>query len=251
MSLTPQTAEALRLTRRCVEVAAKTKDARLPELIEHYARAQARAAEESPWYFLRVLCKTKNEHASAGNEYEPFPDMNYLKVMLEEWQAVERRPADRLLLVAKSRQMMVSWFACAMVLWYCLFRKAQRIGWQSKKAEDADEMLKRIYGLWDRLPPPMRDQHPCTMRQYHLHFTGSDSDVHAIPQGPDQVRQYTWSLFISDEMAFQEGADAAYFTLLPALGKNGMGVFISTAFPGHFETLFEDEEASEIEGALP
>lgn len=207
---------------------------------EDFEIVSFKAACEDPWFFLRNLCKTRNEHAGDDDPYQPFPDLDYVKHLLDTWVKVEQRPSSRLLLIAKSRQMMVSWMACAMVLWNCLSRKARRVGWQSKKSEDADQMLERIYGLWQRLPEPIKERNPCERKYLYLRFPTTDCDVHAIPQGPDQVRSYTWSLFISDEMAFQEADDKSYYALLPALGKNGMGVLISTAGPGHFEQLYND-----------
>ena len=213
----------------------------LQQLAEAMDQVKWQAATEDPWFFLTSLCRTKNENPdNDADAFQPFPKLEYIRHLLDDWIAVEQRPSDKLLLIAKSRQMMVSWFACAMVLYWCLTKKAKRIGWQGKKADDTNHMLLRIYGIWERLPEFVRQRFPCESKFMHLSFPTTACDVHAIPQGEEQVRQYTWSLFITDEMAFHVDAEPAYYALLPALGKNGMGVFISTAGPGHFETLYAD-----------
>ena len=238
MAISERTAQALSAI-SALAATEKNRDT-LRKLKSDYDQWSWKAATEDPWHFMRHFCKTKNEHSQEDDPYQPFPDMEYLRHLLAVWKKVEEKPSNRLLLIAKSRQMMASWFACAMILWICMSRSAKRVGWQSKKSEDADQMLERIYGLYNRLPESVRQANPCERKYLSMRFTTTDCDVHAIPQGPDQVRSYTWSLFVSDEMAFQENDDEAYYALLPALGKVGMGVLISTAGPGHFEQLFND-----------
>lgn len=239
MAISERTAQALKTI---FELAAVEENrSKLAKLKADYDLWSWRASMEDPWHFMREFCKTKNEHSQEDDPYQPFPDLEYLRHLLGVWHKVESKSSNRLLLIAKSRQMMASWFACAMILWTCLSKKAKRIGWQSKKSDDADQMLERIYGLYQRLPAFVRDQNPCDRKFLSLSFPATDANVHAIPQGPDQVRSYTWSLFVSDEMAFQDCDDEAYYALLPALGKVGMGVLISTAGPGHFEQLYSDQ----------
>ncbi len=239
MPVSPQTAEKIRIIQ--ARAAIERDPAVLKKLVEALDQAKWEAGKQDAWFFMRALCKTQNENPEPGvDPFQPFPDFEYLRVLLKEWEEVEKKPSDKLLMIPKSRQMMVSWFACAMVLYWCLTKKAKRIGWQGKKAEDTNQMLLRVYGLWERLPKSVRDEHPCEQKFMHLRFPSMSCDIHAIPQGEEQVRQYTWSLFILDEMAFQIDAEPAYYALLPALGKHGMAVAISTAGPGHFETLYAD-----------
>lgn len=239
MAISERTAQALDAIQQIA--ATETDRGKLLKLKADYDQWSWRAATECPWHFMRHFCKTKNEHSQEDDPYQPFPDLEYLRHLLSVWQRVEAKPSNRLLLIAKSRQMMASWFACAMILWICLTKNAKRVGWQSKKSDDADQMLERIYGLYGRLPEFVRQKHPADRKFLSLYFPATDCNIHAIPQGPDQVRSYTWSLFVSDEMAFQESDDEAYYALLPALGKVGMGVLISTAGPGHFEQLYSDQ----------
>jgi hypothetical protein len=237
MALTALTHETLGVIKR--RIAVEHDQSRLSELFADYDEVSWTAAKEDAWFFLTRLVKTKNELGDEGEKYEPFPEHDYLRFMLRQWIDTDAKPADKLHLTAKSRQIMASWFACAMVLYHCMTGKAVRVGWQGKKAEDTNEMLERIFGTWERLPECVKKAVPCERRFLHLHFPTTDSDIHAIPQGEAQVRQYTWRYFISDEMAFQENAEESYYALLPALGKAGMVWIISTAGPGHFETLYQ------------
>jgi len=237
VALTSKTAQSLEVLR--AKIAHETSTLALVELRAAWEAWNWKAAQEDPWYFLTHLALTRNELAKEGEEYRPFPQKKYLRIMLDQWLSTDAKSADKIHVMLKSRQVMASWFACAMLLWHAITGKAVRCGWQGKKAEDTDQMLKRIFGMWERLPAVAREEAPCEPRFLHLRFPDNDSDIHAIPQGEAQVRQYTWRYFVSDEMAYQEDAGQAYFALLPALGERGMLWIISTAAPGFFETLYK------------
>lgn len=195
------------------------------------------------WFFCTMLAKTQDEHADPEKEspFKLFPQHEYLRLAVREWERVSQLPTNRILLILKSRQVMVSWVAIAMVLWSCLFERGRTIGWQSKKSEDANKMLRdRLYAMWERLPPLIRARHPCEYREGELRFADRKNIVMALPEGPDKPRQFTWSLFISDEMAFQEGSRATYVAVQPAIVGGGMYVAISTAAPSFFYDMVED-----------
>jgi len=208
-------------------------------LLSWYAALCEEASEQDRWSFCRLLVKTQDEH----NKKAPFqrvPDMPYLQRLAEVWAEVDTRDGDRVLFIKKSRQMMVSWFAISMVLWSCLFEEGRTIGWQSKKAEDANWMLERIYGVWERLPDEVRARHPCERKEGQLTFPDRKNIVMAIPEGPEKPRQFTWSLFISDEAAFQAMSKETYVAVQPAIAGGGMYVMISSAAPSFFITMFDD-----------
>ncbi len=169
--------------------------------------------------------------------------MPYLKAVLEELLEVQRRPHGKRIIEAKSRQIMMTWFYCAMMLYRCLTGKAERCGWEGKKADDTDQTMERIYGMWERLPECVRKRHPCERKFLHIRFPATDSDIHGIVQDPTgtgkQVRQFTWSFFVKDEMAFQENEEESFHAVLPALGDEGTLICISTANPSFFEELFK------------
>lgn len=237
MAVDPQTSEAISILTRLA--LAEADPVRLESIQKDLQSWQWEASRQDPWFFLRNLAITKNENPDADSApYQPFPNKQYLKLMLDHWNRVMAKPENKIGAVLKSRQMMASWFYEAMFLYICLTSSAKRLCWQSKKAEDSNEALKRIIGIWERLPDAIKEQHPMEEKFLHLHFPRSNCDIHGIAQGPDQVRQFTWSHAVIDEAGFQEFAEQAYFALLPALGKHGVCFLVSTAAPSFFETIF-------------
>jgi len=222
------------------------------QLARAYVLAQERVARLDRWYFCRNLAITQDEHNKV-EPFAPFPDHPYLRELAREWDECARKTGNRILYILKSRQIMASWSACAMVLWSSLFERAQTIGWQSKKAEDANWMLKsRIFGMWERLPELVRRRHPCEDREGELRFPYTFDDfgrkvdlknvVMGLPEGPDKPRQFTWSLFVSDESAFQDRSFETYVACQPAIRGGGMYVSISTAAMSHHYDMCEDRK---------
>lgn len=200
-------------------------------------------AAEDPWFFCRTLVRSKNEHGGKDSPYEPFPDKAFLLHCVRTWEFVAAKPRSqmRVLLIPKSRQMMVSWVCMAMALWTAMTKQAQLIIVQSKKELDAGNLLGRAEGMWQRLPQTIRELVPCHSGHVHLDFPSTDSRMIGIPEGGDQIRSNTASLLICDEAAFQPDFLDAYTAALPSLSGGGMGVFVSSAAPGPFAALVQDE----------
>ena len=63
--------------------------------------------------------------------------------------------------------------------------------------------------------------------------------VKGIAQGPDQLRQYTASAILCDEMAFWDKAEQTWGALKPTVQGGGQVTMISSAGPGFFQRLVE------------
>lgn len=191
------------------------------------------------WYCLRSWFRTKNEHRSGLDRlesYEPFPAHAYLKFLSEEMLRSER------LVVPKSRQVMASWLTCGFILWWCLFRSAQLVIAQSKKQEDADAMLERVWGMYLRLPEWVRKRARATRKQAQIRFEDGDNTIMALPQGGSQIRLHTPSLYWADEAAFQPEFEDALAAALPALHDGGRAIITSSAAPGPMYDIVGDPE---------
>ena len=75
-----------------------------------------------------------------------FPDKEYIQFFVRKWLK------HKILFVPKSRQMMVSWLCVALYLWDTQFHEARFTCFQSKREEDADELVKRLKHIWDSEP---------------------------------------------------------------------------------------------------
>lgn len=194
-----------------------------------------RKASKDFLFFLEHYVYTLDEHDKL-NPIKKMPKKPYLKELAQHFVN------ERLLLVEKSRQMMVTWLACSYSLWVAMFNEGKRVFIQSKKEKDANSILDRIKFTYERLPDLMKLTYPAQSAYCKISWPKQNSIIEAIPQGPEQVRQYTASLIISDEMAFQEQAEEAFIAAKPSLTGGGQYIGISTPnFKNFFYLLAKDK----------
>lgn len=214
---------------------------------------------------------TKDEHDTL-NPCKPMPDEPYLRVLLDnclvsgrflkperakyaidagfshKW--LENLYESQILMIEKSRQMMVSWTLCAFALWRAKFHDNQLILVQSKKEDDAFNMVfvgkeafyARISFLETNLPHALRTlSFPRNASQGRLYFP-TGSQIWGIPQGGDIIRSNTPSLIIDDEAAFQDEFDKSYTAALPAIKGGGQLICCSSAEPSAFQAIVEGKD---------
>ncbi len=183
------------------------------------------------WYFVKYLVKTRDEAAGADKSIMPFPDEPALRAI---WNVLENSPS-KLILIAKSRQIMVSWVTCAFALWRARFFPNRQIVWQTKKEDDAKDMVSYGSDRLDEARMQFIESHlPSWMAKKRRFRDGqiiydNGSKIVAVPEGGNQVRSKTTSLVVIDEAAFQEQFRAAWTAALPLLNKESRMIAISTA----------------------
>lgn len=219
-----------------------------------------------PWYFMETWLFTLDSH-DTDSPIKKFPNLDYLKVLTYIWAGPSIYPQYRqdlkdliseqemdeifgnwssLMAVPKSRQMKVSWWACAVYLWNAMFCEGANIFFQSKKEEDADNLIKRSKLMYDHLPfflkryqvnPGNRGEHTYCK----LEFPEINSSIKGIPEGGDQIRMHTATGIFADEMAFQPSAEDAFTAAKPTIDGGGRFTAVSTANPGFFHLIVEDK----------
>lgn len=201
-------------------------------------------AQIDPWFFMRTLALTLDEH-DAALPYKNFPEHAYLE------QIVRILEREQFTAIPKSRQVMVTWLCITFCLWWGMNKSGQLILFQSKKEEDANRMIDRVWGIYERLPQYVKDAVPAEHSYLKIKFPTLNSKIEGIPQGADQIRSNTPSVLFSDEMAFQDEAEASFAAALPALQGargGGRGIFASSAAPGFFQELAtEDVQPGTVE----
>jgi hypothetical protein len=192
-------------------------------------KALARAAEDG-WWWATSFVKTRDEAAAAEASVKPFPTLPQLGAIWSSWAD----PAEAIYAVAKSRQIMLSWLACAFCVWTARFHPNRLVVWQSKREQDAVDMVSygndrhddaRMEFIEKHLPPWMQER--ARFRSGEIHWPNG-SKIVAIPEGGHQVRSKTPSVLVMDEMAFQEQARLAVTAILPTIQKRTKLVAIST-----------------------
>lgn len=204
-----------------------------------------------PYYFLTNWAFTLDVH-DREQSIKPFPDKTYIKVLVDIWLK------HKLLLVPKSRQMMMSWLFTTLYLWDTQFYHGKLTFFQSKKADDADDLVKRAKFVWDHEPNFLKryylegkfhnlnvnPQHNGQHTQNKMTFPEINSEIRGIPEGGDVIRMHTASGILADEMAFQPEAKSAYTAAKPTISSKGRFTGVSTAEDG---TFFEDMVMDQIE----
>lgn len=212
---------------------------------------------------------TKDEH-NALDPIRPFPDELYLRALLDHLLLAGRfqEPANaiysaqagyddffrracyesRLLAVEKSRQMIVTWLVSAYALWRAKFHDHQLVLWQSKREDDAANVVfnKEIFIARISFMESHLQKHLQTVRfpqagSYGQITFPNGSRIWGIPQGGDIIRSNTASCIVSDEAAFQPEFGASVAAALPAIKGQGQGQYIaiSSAEPGDFQAFVE------------
>ncbi|MGD9552132.1 MAG: terminase family protein [Candidatus Caldatribacteriota bacterium] len=177
-----------------------------------------REALYNPLFFIQNYVITIDEH-DINNPFKRFPDKEYL------WNIVKIWNSHDLILIAKSRQMMVSWLMVALHVWLAI-RPGARIFFVSKKEADADALKERAHFIVKNLPDFLRPEF--NNKYCKLYFPALNSEINAVSQDSDALRQYTATAILFDEMAFADEARAIYTAAKPTIVGGGKFTGIST-----------------------
>lgn len=226
-----------------------------------------RCRRDAQYFVFDSGLMTKDEHDTT-NPIKRFPDLLYLRALLDTLLVAGRLSAPQscryareaghsplwlqglassgICLVEKSRQVMATWLCCAYLLWRAKYVPLQLILVQSKREEDAanlvfnkDPFVARISFMESHLPPHLRTMtFPKCGTFAHL-YVPNGSHIWGVPEGQDIIRSNTPSVIFSDEAAFQPEFGGAFTAALPAIKGGGSFIGISSAEPGSFAQLVE------------
>lgn len=157
--------------------------------------------------FCFEACKTVDQHDKL-NPLKPLPDLDFIRFFF--WLCCTYNFVN----VPKSRQVFMTWCAFVYALWRMLAMPRQLIGLVPKKEEDGlDHIQNRLRRtLFGNLPPWLQSLYVVAEPKGELHLTHMwtpdglvewDSRIVAYAKGADQVRSFTHSLLIGDEVSFQ------------------------------------------------
>lgn len=192
-------------------------------------------------YYLGHFVYTLDEH----DKEHPIKKLPYHKDYMKE--VAQNFLTEQLLLIEKSRQMMITWLLVACCLWDVQFHQGRRVFFQSKKEEDANSLVDRAKIIYENYPQPVKsvinELYPATNTSYlTLEFEKYHSIIKGIPQGAAKIRMHTASRIFSDEMAFQEEAEEAYIAAKPTLVGGGQYLAVSTPnFKNFFYRVAKDK----------
>lgn len=192
------------------------------------------SCREDPYRFITHWLWTVDT-ADEKNPVKLFPNKVHLHTIIKYWLYYP------MLLIPKSRQMSVTWVMTAIYIWHA-FYFPHRINFiQSKKEEDADEVLERMKILYDNLPVWMRSWNPAEKTYCRMEFQRNKSRVIAIPSGAEHIRSYQASAIFNDETVYQTEVDKMLAAAKPSIKSGGRITLVSSAGPSVFGAMVNDE----------
>ena len=181
--------------------------------------------------FFAQFVKTRDE-ADPDHTVKPFPvHYPYLQQLWRDWEGNQKS------VVAKSRQMLVSWAECTFAVWWARRRPNQHVVIQTQDWDDAVKLVCMAGGNKDatyhgrcqfierNLPGWLRL--PLKENEGQIAYPNG-SLIEAVPGGADKVRGQVISLYIGDEFAFQTEAWGVWTTLAPLVQKGSKIILVST-----------------------
>ena len=178
------------------------------------------------WFWLRFV-QTRDE-ADPDRSIKPFPTrLGYLH---ELWGVLNQQQR---VVIAKSRQMLVSWAVAAYCVWTARFHPNQAIYWQSQQHKDAVSMVALPAGGYLGRCQFIEETLPAWMKMAYKPSEGllqypNGSMIQAVAGGADKVRGQVFSIYVGDEFARQEEQAGVYSTVGPLMQKGAKAFFIST-----------------------
>src|SRR4051812_42717106 len=130
----------------------------------------------------------------------------------------------------KARQLGISWVVCAYVLWKALFNANQNILLFSKGQAEANELLRRIKALHNRLPQSLRDLLPKSIGDSTKQYTLSNGSIlRSLPATKTAGVGHAASILVIDEAARIMQAARLVSDAKPTIDAGGQMIVFSTA----------------------
>src|SRR5574338_391410 len=206
----------------------------------------ARALAADDGLFFLKFAVTRDE-ADPLAPVKPFPI--HLTYVRQVWEVLSR---DQRVVIAKSRQMMVSWCVAAFAVWWARHRPNQAVYYQTKAWEDAVAMISMPEGGFEGRCQFLESHLPAWL---HVPYKASEgriqyangSIIQALAGGADKIRGKVASVIIEDEFALQDDQKGVYTAVAPLIQKGTKAIFVSTpnGTSNYFSTLWHGRDMSQ------
>ncbi len=169
----------------------------------------------------------------------PFPMKPYVKPIVEQWL---REP---LMVVEKSRDMVMTWTAIALFAWDVLYHEGRQHLFQSEEALKTRDLVMRVGIIYNNQPSWLRNIHKAYITEGItkaglVKIPSLQSELIGLPKGAGKVRQYHPTGIYSDEAAFNPEAAETFAAIKPAIQAGGRYMAVSSANPSFFQRLCRD-----------
>lgn len=211
----------------------------MQKALEHFSKRPVNFLLGSDPFTGEPIWKTQDEH-DEKSPYKGLPNKAYIRSMFDIYQN------ERIILVEKSRQMIVSTLTCAYIAWECLFVPGRLWLISKTKESDAIALIRdKIRGPWSRLPDWLKQKCPASLGpQNEVSFSQSGSRILGVTENVARSsgRGMTASGFFLDEAAFQDQCREIWAAVMP-MAKKLIAVTTPSLLPGGIFLAKKFEEA--------
>jgi hypothetical protein len=187
-----------------------------------------------PWEMIQDGVIYTLDQVNMKQPIKTFPTQPYLKELSHEWLE------NKLLLVAKSRRMTVSWLMCFLHLWLTMFHEGIAAFIVSDSERKSAELIQRCEFIYDHIPEDVMLKPKIRSKHCLLEFPGLNSFLMGIPEGADQLRGYTATALLFDEFAFWDKPRESLGAARPCIDGGGRVTIVSSPLEGPFQDLVFD-----------
>lgn len=268
MCLTPTTNYALQIDhlRRTIERETRSLSSFQKKCL--YLRMDWEYCKENRYFWMVNYAKTLDPHADAGHEIKLVPDLRYIFILNNIEEAFPR------IVIAKSRQVFVTWLFVIMKTHKAMYRPARKIffhtvnemkaGFGGAGEPDTSCMLGRSLFVYDRLPPHLQtpgpydggrsNKQPQSLSFMHYDEAGLPitSTIYAVSNNPEIMAQFTATDILNDEVSLQGKANAKAFygVAQPTLARRGYmdNIFTPRTREFGYDLLMNTDKDDEADG---
>lgn len=214
------------LRRRGIQVEA-------PSNVEECRQAAERErCRNEPWYFLNEYCRVYDATLRDWLAFKLWDCQREVLAVL-----TSDNPADRQVILLKARQLGMTWLCIGWLLHLALFFTYSTVLLFSRRDDEAMELLRRITGMHDRLPPWLMDSGSPARPSAHKWQLNNGSRVMAFPTGTGD--SYTATAALLDEADLMPDLNAQLQSVKPTTDAGGKLVLLSRSNKKEPESPFK------------
>jgi phage FluMu gp28-like protein len=180
---------------------------------------------KDPWSMVKDGVIYTLDQVDLSNPIKRFPANPWLETITREWEA------NKLLAVPKSRRMMLTWLMIYLHLWIAMWHPGAAVFLVSESERKSADMIEKADFIFRHIPDNVMLKPKIKRKQCLIEFPGLDSYIMGIPEGENQLRQYTATALMFDEWAFWERPLESLAAAKPSITGGGKLTIVST--PGH------------------
>jgi len=157
-----------------------------------------------------------------ANPVKPFPAQPWLEKIVREWEE------HKLILLPKSRRMMISWLMIYLHLWLAMWHPGVNAFMVSDSERKSADLIEKADFIFRHIPDSVMLKPKIKRKQCLIEFPGLDSYLMGIPEGENQLRQYTATALFFDEFALWERPMESLAAAKPCITGGGRLAIVST-----------------------